>query len=213
MRGKFLVIEGIDGCGKTTQASYLSKWLPHSGLMPKNSKLHLTREPGGTEIGKLLRKILLSNSIKTNPEPITELLLYAADRAQHISEFIEPALREGDWVLSDRFSGSTIAYQGFGRKLDLNLINQLEDIATQGIKPDITILLDLPVEKSIERRRQISNDRIEKEGLEFLTNVSLGFLELAKRRDWLQIPADSSPKVVEEKIKINILNILKESLY
>jgi len=210
MKGKFLVIEGIDGCGKTTQIKHLAQWLPLSGLIPKNRNLLITREPGGTKLGKLLREILLNNSTDINPLPTTELLLYAADRAQHVSEIIMPALLKGDWVISDRFSASTIAYQGFGRKLDLQLIEQLENIATQGLLPDITILLNLPVSKSILRRQEYLDDRMEKEGAIFLENVSLGFLKLAQERKWITISAEKSLSDVSNQIEFEIKKFLKQ---
>ena len=152
MRGKFIVIEGIDGSGKTTQISILSKWLIDADILPSKNKLIITREPGGTNLGRSIRSLLLDTAKEKSPDSITELLLYAADRSQHVNEIIRPSLERGDWVISDRFCGSTLAYQGYGRKLDLNLIKDLEGIATQGICPDITFLLDISVEESIKRR-------------------------------------------------------------
>ena len=143
MKGKFIVFEGIDGSGKTTQINQLSKWITESNLIPKNKQLVVTREPGGTKLGQSIRSLLLDTSIEKNPDSITELLLYAADRAQHVNEIIRPSLQKGNWVISDRFCGSTLAYQGYGRKLDIKLIKDLETIATQGISPDITFLLDI----------------------------------------------------------------------
>ena len=208
MKGKFIVIEGIDGCGKTTQINYLAKWLTSSGHISKGNKLIITREPGGTELGKRLRKLLLDNSFKSNPEPITELLLYAADRAQHVTKLIIPSINRGDWVISDRFSGSTIAYQGYGRKLNMDIIKKLEEIATLGIKPDITLLLSMPVQQSIERRVNIKDDRIEKEGLKFLEDVSIGFQLLAKERNWINISASEKPEIVSTNIEYRISKIL-----
>tara|TARA_Y100001968_G_scaffold329999_1_gene380667 strand:- start:1694 stop:2335 length:642 start_codon:yes stop_codon:yes gene_type:complete len=205
MKGRFIVLEGIDGCGKTTQIKHLANWLPHSGLMPKESILHITREPGGTELGLGLRELLLNVSTKESPEPLTELILYAADRAQHISKKILPAIKKGDWVLSDRFSGSTIAYQGFGRKLNIEIIKQLEKIAVQDVYPDLTIWLDITIEQSIKRRLNNSNDRIEAEGKEFLENVADGFSLLAKDRSWIKVCADNNQKdisiVIEKEIR------------
>ena len=120
MKGRFIVLEGIDGCGKSTQINHLSKWLPRSGLMPPNTKLHLTREPGGTKLGDSLRNLLLNPPKDESPDSLTELLLYAADRAQHVNQLIRPLINKGDWVISDRFSGSTLAYQGFGRGLSID---------------------------------------------------------------------------------------------
>ena len=201
MKGRFLVLEGIDGCGKTTQINHLANWLPKSGLMPKQSTLHITREPGGTDLGILIRQLLLNTHKTNSPTPMAELLLYAADRAQHISNKIVPALARGDWVLSDRFSGSTIAYQGFGRKLNMNIIKELENIATQGISPDITIWLDIEVQESLNRRKQCSNDRIENEGKDFLKAVSEGFGLLAKERDWVRVSAEYEAQEVSKRIE------------
>ena len=129
-RGRFLVLEGIDGCGKTTQIEALKAWLPASGLMPEGAQLLVTREPGGTALGQALRQMLLHPPGEAAPESTAELLLYAADRAQHVQQRIAPALAAGHWVLSDRFVGSTAAYQGYGRGLSLDLIDQLAAIAT-----------------------------------------------------------------------------------
>ena len=199
MKGKFIVIEGIDGSGKTTQINQLSQWLIGTDLIPENNQLVITREPGGTKLGKSIRSLLLDTSKENSPDSITELLLYAADRAQHVNEIIRPSLNKGDWVISDRFCGSTLAYQGYGRKLNIKLIKDLETIATQGISPDITFLLDIPVEESIKRRANKKDDRIEKEGKKFLLNVSLGFKALSKQKQWKKISAmNSKDKIISE---------------
>ena len=199
MKGKFIVIEGIDGSGKTTQINQLSKWLVSSDLIPENNQLIITREPGGTTLGQSIRSLLLDTSRENSPDSITELLLYAADRAQHVNEIIRPSLNKGDWVISDRFCGSTLAYQGYGRKLNIKLIKDLETIATQGISPDITFLLDIPVEESIKRRANKKDDRIEMEGKKFLLNVSLGFKALSKQKQWKKISAmNSKDKIISE---------------
>ena len=209
MKGKFIVFEGIDGSGKTTQINQLSKWLISTDLIPENNKLVITREPGGTKLGKSIRSLLLDTSIGKSPDSITELLLYAADRSQHVNEIIRPTLDQGDWVISDRFCGSTLAYQGYGRKLDINVIKDLEAIATQGIAPDITFLLDIPIEESIRRRRNRKDDRIEKEGREFLSNVSLGFQALSEDSNWKKLSAiDSKEKIISE-IKSEIKKLIK----
>ena len=209
MKGKFIVIEGIDGSGKTTQINQLSQWLIGTDLIPENNQLVITREPGGTKLGKLIRSLLLDTSKENSPDSITELLLYAADRAQHVNEIIRPSINKGDWVISDRFCGSTLSYQGYGRKLDINLIKDLEAIATQGIAPDITFLLDIPIEESIRRRRNRKDDRIEKEGREFLSNVSIGFQALSEDSNWKKISAiDSKEKIISE-IKSEIKKLIK----
>ena len=209
MKGKFIVFEGIDGSGKTTQINQLSKWLIGTDLIPENNKLVITREPGGTKLGKSIRSLLLDTSREKSPGSITELLLYAADRSQHVNEIIRPTLDKGDWVISDRFCGSTLAYQGYGRKLDINLIKDLEAIATQGITPDITFLLDIPIEESIRRRMNRKDDRIEKEGREFLSNVSLGFQALSEDRNWKKISAINSEDKIISEIKSEIKKLIK----
>ena len=209
MKGKFIVFEGIDGSGKTTQINQLSKWLISTDLIPENNKLVITREPGGTKLGKSIRSLLLDTSIGKSPDSITELLLYAADRSQHVNEIIRPTLDQGDWVISDRFCGSTLAYQGYGRKLDINLIKDLEAIATQGISPDITFLLDIPIEESIRRRRNKKDDRMEKEGKEFLSNVSLGFKTLSEKNKWKRISAMNTKEKIISQIQSEIKKLSK----
>ena len=148
MTGRFIVLDGIDGCGKSTQIRHLAQWLPASGLMPSTARLICTREPGGTPLGQSIRELLLHTEADQVPSVTAELLLYAADRAQHVDSVIRPALLRGDWVLSDRFAGSTLAYQGYGRGLDRQLITRLESIATTGLEPDRTAWLMVPVEVS-----------------------------------------------------------------
>ena len=210
MKGKFIVIEGIDGSGKTTQITQLSKWINETNIIPQNNQLVLTREPGGTQLGKSIRTLLLDPSREISLNSITELLLYAADRAQHVNEIIRPSLTKGDWVISDRFCGSTLAYQGYGRKLDIKLIKDLEAIATQGISPDITFLLDIPVDESIKRRESKTDDRIEKEGRDFLSNVSQGFQILSEQNKWKKISALKAKEVIISEIKSEIKNLLKQ---
>ena len=209
MKGKFIVIEGIDGSGKTTQINQLSQWIIGTDLIPENNQLVITREPGGTKLGKSIRSLLLDTSKENSPDSITELLLYAADRAQHVNEIIRPSINKGDWVISDRFCGSTLAYQGYGRKLDIKLIKNLETIATQGVSPDITFLLDIPVEESIKRRINRKDDRIEKEGKEFLSNVSLGFKALSEENKWKQISAMSTKEEILSEIQSEIKNLTR----
>jgi len=201
MSGRFLVLEGIDGCGKTTQLRQLADWLPGSGLMPSGATLHLTREPGGTPLGRALRELLLNPPAESAPDPTAELLLYAADRAQHVERMIRPALERGDWVLSDRFSGSTIAYQGDGRGLNLQTIRDLERIATAGITPDVTLWLDLPLQESLRRRGARAEDRIEAEGESFLMRVADGFKRLAAERGWIPVEADQGAEQVQQLIR------------
>ena len=210
MRGKFIVLEGIDGCGKTTQIKHLSNWLPASGLMPKEAHLQITREPGGTNLGLNLRKLLLENNRNHRPNPTTELLLYAADRAQHISEIIVPSLERGNWIISDRFSGSTFAYQGYGRNLNLEIISQLDFIATQGIRPDLTFLIKIPIEESLARRKVEDNDRMESEGADFLEKVGNGFNLLAEKYDWIPIEGNMQKEIVSIDIQRNLIEHFKK---
>ncbi len=205
MKGKFIVIEGIDGCGKTTQVNELNKWLPNSGLINNKTSLITTREPGGSLLGKRIREMILTNNQTTAPSPLTELLLYSADRSEHLSKIILPALRKGDWVLSDRFSGSTLAYQGYGREIDISVIKKLEDIICQGLKPDITFFLEINPEESIFRRKGKVPDRIESEGIDFLKKVNQGFKIIALENGWEVIPASTDFKSVSQNIQSSLL--------
>ena len=205
MKGKFIVIEGIDGCGKTTQIEEISRWLPTSGLMGKNSKLIKTREPGGSLLGKKLRNLILDNNINNKPSALTELLLYSADRAEHVSKIISPALEKQDWVLSDRFSASTLAYQGYGRNINLEIIKNIESIACQGEHPDLTIFLEISPKESILRRKNFVPDRIESEGLNFLQKVNEGFKLIAKEKNWKVISASQNINTISNEIKKTLL--------
>jgi dTMP kinase len=191
VRGRFIVLEGIDGCGKTTQLEALRQWLPTSGLMPPGAQLVVSREPGGTALGQALRELLLHPPDGTAPVPRAELLLYAADRAQHVETVLRPALERGDWVLCDRFTGSTRAYQGWGRGLPLALIDRLENPTTGGLRADLTIWLNVSVAESCRRRRGGQPaDRIEHEGQTFLSYVAKGFSSMATHAGWASIQAD-----------------------
>jgi dTMP kinase len=172
--GMFISFEGIEGSGKTTQALLLTEFLSSRGY-----RTFLTREPGGTAIGDRIRELLLDPEHR-EMTPMTELLLYEAARAQHLREGILPALQEGLIVITDRFSDSTTAYQGYGRCLDAAAIAVLDAVATGGEKPDLTILLDLPVERGVTRNREVKKtDRLEMEEEEFHERVRGGFLEIA----------------------------------
>ena len=199
MAGRFLVVEGIDGSGKSSQVERLRHWLPRSRLMPPGAKLLVTREPGGTQVGEQLYPILLNRQLAVHNR--AELLLFAADRAQHVETKIRPALREGHWVLSDRFSGSTVAYQGHGRGCDLELIHTLEQVATGGLTPDLTLWLDLPPQQARARKPPSHQDRFEGAGLEFTQRVAHGFQTLARERGWWRIPAGESCAAVEAAIQ------------
>jgi dTMP kinase len=176
MKGIFITFEGPEGSGKTTQMRGLSTHLASKGL-----RVVCTREPGGTAIAARIRKLLLHG--KDGLKPLAELLLYEADRAQHVQEKILPALRQGRVVLCDRFTDSTLAYQGFGRGLERKWVETLNAIATEGLKPHLTILLDIPVHHGLRRALQKKNkhDRLERAGLAFHRRVRAGFLALAKK--------------------------------
>ena len=205
MRGKFIVIEGIDGCGKTTQIDEISRWLPTSGLLRGNSKLVKTREPGGSLLGKKIRNLLLDNNNDNKPSSLAELLLYSADRAEHISKTITPALENQDWVLSDRFCDSTLAYQGYGRNINLDIIKNIESIVCQGEYPDLTIFLEISAEESVLRRKNFIPDRIESEGIKFLEQVNKGFKLLAKEKSWTTISAAQDINKISNEIKKTLL--------
>ena len=205
MRGKFIVIEGIDGCGKTTQIDELSKWLPKSGLIKKGSKLITTREPGGSQLGKKLRSLILDNNENNKPSSLAELLLYSADRAEHVSKIIAPALKNDDWVISDRFTDSTLAYQGYGRNINLEIIKNIESIVCQGEYPDLTFFLEISPEESIFRRKNEIPDRIESEGIKFLEKVNKGFKLIAKEKNWEVISATQNIQSISNQIKETLL--------
>ena len=197
-RGRFVVLEGVDGCGKTTQLQALRQWLPSSGLMAPGTRLVVSREPGGTALGQALRELLLHPPQGVQPLSRAELLLYAADRAQHVEALLLPALEAGDWVLCDRFTGSTAAYQGYGRGLPLALIDTLETLATGGLQADLTLWLDVSLAESRRRRSGRPADRIEAAGEAFLARVAAGFATLAAQRGWTRIEAGQPVAAVTE---------------
>lgn len=172
-KGLFITFEGGDGCGKTTQIKLLDEYLRSKGY-----KTLLTREPGSKGLGVKLREILLNYDGEVSP--VCESFLFLADRAQHVDCIIKPALEEGTIVLCDRHTDSTVAYQGYGRGLDLEQIYRLNKIATSGLKPDLTIVLDVDVETS-QKRVGSEKDRMESAGIEFFERVRNGFLEIAKQ--------------------------------
>src|SRR5262252_86672 len=179
---RFITFEGGDGSGKTTQLKVIENYLRARGRSCLS-----TREPGGTSLGQLIRQVLLEVGTQSITSP-TELFLYLADRAQHMHEVVIPALKQGKIVLCDRHTDSTLAYQGYGRGIDVNLLRRLNDMASGGIRPDLTILFDCPVEIALSRTaaRQFPpglthrEDRFEREELEFHKRVRAGFLELAR---------------------------------
>jgi len=173
MKGKFITFEGSEGCGKSTQSKLLAQYLRKKGF-----SVLFVREPGGTKICEQIRKVLLDPKNK-EMSPIAEMLLYMASRAQIVKEVIRPALLKGKVVICDRFLDSTIAYQGYGLGLDINLIKIIGKSASAGVSPDLTIFLDLAVKKGL-RHRQSGKDRIENRALSFHHRVRKGYLRLAK---------------------------------
>ncbi len=171
-KGKFIVFEGPDRGGKSTQALLLSKYLTREG-----QKVILTREPGGDEVAEKIRKILLDPKNKVSP--MTELLLYEASRAQHTEQKIIPALEAGYSVICERYTLSTCAYQGYGRGIDMNIINSLNDIATLNLKPDLNLIFLMPDEYFTKRGANLSPDRLEQEGEDFRMKMRQGYRELA----------------------------------
>ena len=171
MSGIFITLEGIDGSGKSTQARLLLDWVRRQGR-----RARLTREPGGTEVGAQLRALVLSPDNHITPE--AELFLYLADRSLHAAQVVQPALEAGEIVICERHTDSTLAYQGYGRGLDLALLRQLNSIATGGLLPDLTIILDItPSQARLDATRL---DRLESEGREFGERVAEGFRALAR---------------------------------
>jgi dTMP kinase len=169
----FVTFEGIEGSGKSTQARRLAAEV--------GQRLLLTHEPGATNLGQAIRAWLLDRS-RTPVAPWTELLLFCADRAQHVDEVIRPALAHGQIVIADRFSDSTLAYQGYGRGLDLKTVRSLCQAAEQGLRPQLTLLFDLPVTTGLARAgRRGQADRMEAESIEFHERVRQGFLDLARQ--------------------------------
>lgn len=200
-KGLFISFEGIEGTGKTIQSKLL-----YEHLIKKGYNVILTEEPGGTKIGLKIRDVLLSVENR-GITPVTELLLYNASRAQHVKEVILPALTKGSIVITDRFTDSTIAYQGYGRGIDLELIESLERIVTDGVRPDFTLLLDLDVETGLLRNKGINKtDRLELEDVEFHKRVRNGYLRIAAK-DPERIKLIDASESIEE-IQGKIINIV-----
>ena len=171
-KGLFITFEGCDGCGKTTQLELLAKFLEE-----KNYNVIVTREPGAKGLGTKLREILLNYDGEVSSN--CESFLFLADRAQHIDTLIKPAIQEGKIILCDRHIDSTVAYQGFGRGINLEQINYLNNLATSGLKPDLTLLFDVDTETSMQRVGK-NKDRMESAGIEFQEKVRQGYLTIAK---------------------------------
>ena len=198
MNGKLIVFEGVEGCGKTTQIQLCGEWLQDRGI-----PFITTREPGGTQLGLHIRSLLLENRKGEAINATTELLLYAADRSQHVEQELLPNLKSGKIILCDRYIDSTIAYQGYGRNLDMNLIHQLNLIATSGLKSDLTLWLDLDIEQGMARKRKNGDvaDRIEQEKIEFHRQVQKGYKELA---------ASSPERILKIEASLNKENVQKQ---
>lgn len=229
MCGRLVVFEGVEGCGKTTQLLRSHQWLVESGWLSRLTQMFpnaaqpviTTREPGGTELGKKLRQLLIvedrSRTVLTPSgdlvaEPIqdrAELLLFAADRVQHVERILKPHLAQGSLILCDRYTDSTIAYQSYGRGLSLEMITQVNQIATSGLSSDLTLWLDLEVEVGLERARQrrqnlqLSLDRIEEVDLAFHQRVQQGFRALAQQYPdrTVRVDANQTETVVTQQIQ------------
>lgn len=175
--GRFITFEGIDGSGKSTQIAMLEQALHRANIPVKT-----LREPGGTKIGEAIRRVILDPQ-HAAMHLETELLLFAAARAQLVREVIRPSLKAGIWILCDRFADSSVAYQGYGRGLDINMIEAINDMATKQHRPDKTILLDIPVKLALDRRqaRGTGSDRIDQENLDFMRRTRDGYRQMAKK--------------------------------
>ena len=216
MVGKLIVFEGGEGAGKTTQIEQTYQWLRQK--LPQEKVIIVTREPGGTKLGKQLRQILLTTGGKEKsstesllPHERTELLLYSADRAQHVEEVLKPWLKQGAIILCDRYTDSTIAYQGYGRGISLELIEQLNQIATGGLVSDLTLWLDVDVEKGLARAKQRGEfDRMEQADLAFHHLVKQGFAQLAMDnpqrmvRIDANLPEDLVQQQIQEVIRVRL---------
>lgn len=204
-RGLFITFEGIEGCGKSTQAKLLGEYLRREGYLTVE-----TREPGGTPLAEKVRSVLLDRA----SEPIapeTEAFLIFAARRQHVMQVIEPALAEGAIVLCDRFSDSTLAYQGYARGLDLFTLRSLNRLASHAVTPDLTLVFDLPVARGLARRRASADqNRLDREAVRFHHKVRAGFLDLAKHnpRRMKVIPAAAAQDRVARAVTQTIMPIL-----
>ena len=191
--GKFITLEGAEGAGKSSLMSAISEWLAAKGL-----EVLTSREPGGTPVGEVLRDLLLDP--KHPITPMTELALMFASRAQHIEEIIKPALAKGVWVICDRFTDSSYAYQGSGRGFNLESISAVEALTIDNYAPDLTLLLDIPVELGLQRAAQVGEpDRFEREATEFFQRVRAGFLARAETEQRIKVIDASADKDAVER--------------
>ena len=200
MRGKFIVLEGPDRCGKSTQAKLLYNYLLEQGF-----DVVLPREPGGTPAAEKIRQIVLEPDLDIRP--VAELMLYEASRAQHTQEKIIPALQEGKIVICERYTMSTCAYQGYARGLDLDMIETLNHIATTGLKPDLTLVFLMSDKYFSTRGEYLFSDRLEREDREFRENMRRGYKNMVGRTENAHlIDADGDVDVIREKV----IALLKE---
>lgn len=203
-RGVFLALEGVDGAGKSTQAAMLGDWLRHQGYA-----VTLTREPGGTELGRSIREVLLGGETVSAR---AEALLFAADRAHHVETLVRPALARDEVVVSDRFADSSVAYQSAGRDLDADEVARLSGWATDGLVPDLTVVLDVSPELGRSRlaRRRAVPDRMETEPDDFHLRVRRRFLALAAGDPsrYLVVDAGLDPSVVHERVRERVAPLL-----
>jgi len=209
-RGKFISFEGLDGCGKSTQLEKLAGVLRQQGI-----EVVTTREPGGTETGERIRAVLL-DSRTAGLDPSAEMALMFASRAQLIAEVILPALEAGKWVLSDRFTDSTEAYQGGGRQIGGQAVLRLHEVLCRGVWPDLTILMDSDVSSSVSRARRRNKaaehdeNRFEQESYAFFTRVHEAFLEIARREPQRVVMIDARPPI--EVVHEEIVRVVEERL-
>jgi dTMP kinase len=203
MKGIFITFEGSEGCGKSTQSRLLYEYLKKKGY-----RVVYVREPGGTKMSEKIRKVLLDP--KNHITPVCEILLYMAARAQLVNEIIQPALNTGKVIICDRFLDSTIAYQGYGLGIDIGLIKNIGNLATEGIKPDLTILLDLPTKEGLAVCGRVK-DRIEKRSLCYHLRVRKGYLKLASSepKRIKVIKVDKDKHKTQEEIRKLVLNFLR----
>ena len=205
-RGLFLVVEGVEGVGKTTQVARLADRLDEAGIPHV-----VTREPGGTGVGEAIRSVVLADPALAVPA-VTELMLILASRAAFVEQVVEPALAAGKIVLADRYDLSTLAYQGHGRGLDLDEVRRANRLATGGLRPDLCVLLDLPVEEGLERQRSGGKaaDRMESEGRDFLERVRRGYLHEAEADERVAVvDALGTPDAVEERVRAELDGVLR----
>ncbi|HIS37375.1 TPA: dTMP kinase [Candidatus Scatousia excrementigallinarum] len=200
-KGLFITFEGADGCGKTTQLMLIAKYLKEHG-----TDVLVTREPGAKGLGEKLREILLNYEGEVSSQ--AEAFLFLADRAQHMDVIIKPSVAAGKVVLCDRHTDSTVAYQGYGRGIDISRINMLNDIATGGRKPDLTIVFDVDVETSLARVGK-EKDRMENAGMEFFNRVRNGYLQIAKQEPERVKVIDATQSI--EAIHIQVIKLINLS--